>query len=107
MITKQELDSAIAECQGDPNPNAQTCLKLASYFTINDHLFGTEKPAEVVVSAPETYSREDRYSSETEFGQAVSKRNPSELMPLMDELMTTISVLQPRLYKSVMRRLED
>ena len=37
MITEEELQEAIAECQGQRNPNANTCLKLASYLTILDH----------------------------------------------------------------------
>ena len=37
MIKEEDLQEAIAECQGVRNPNANTCLKLASYYTILDH----------------------------------------------------------------------
>lgn len=106
MITKQDLDSAIAECQGDPNPNAQTCIKLASYYTINEHLFGNHaRPPE---PGPQ-FSMDSgtvTYESESEFSKAIAGKDLNEVMPLIDELMETIAVLQPRLYKSVMRRLE-
>ena len=42
MITEKDLQDAIAECQGERKPNANTCIKLAAYFTIYDHLFPKE-----------------------------------------------------------------
>ena len=41
MITEQDLREAIAECQGQRNPNANTCIKLAAYYTILQNM--TEK----------------------------------------------------------------
>ena len=40
MITVDELKAAIAEMQGERNPNAQTCIKLAAYYTILNELQG-------------------------------------------------------------------
>ena len=34
MITLDDLEAAIAECEGERNPNANTCIKLAAYYTI-------------------------------------------------------------------------
>ena len=107
MITKHDLECAIAECQGDPNPNAQTCMKLASYFTISDHLFEKPKEAELITE-PEGYSMEPgvvTYSGDSEFAQAIKGKDLNDVLPLIDELMQTASVLMPALYKSVMRRL--
>lgn len=107
MITKQDLDSAIAECQGDPNPNAQTCMKLASFYTIQDHLYGTKtEPEPVLLPQFSMDSGTVSYEGDSDFAKAVAGRPIDEILPLMDELMGTIAVLQPRLYKSVMRRLE-
>lgn len=104
MIREQELLDAIAECQGQRNPNANTCIKLASYYTILDHIEGkTEKPLELP-----TYSYDsapDAYTSDTEFGQRVSTMSYDDVMTVMDELMTTLSVVNPRLYNAVMRKL--
>ena len=37
MITRRDLLEAIDKCQGQKNPNANTCIKLAAYYTILDH----------------------------------------------------------------------
>ena len=39
MITEKDLQEAIAECEGQRNPNANTCVKLAAFYIIKDHLF--------------------------------------------------------------------
>lgn len=102
MIKEQELLDAIAECQGTRTPNANTCIKLASYYTILDHI--KEEPETIP-----TYSYSHSapiYTSETEFGKLIENMSEYEVMTIMDELMTTISVINPRLYKSVIRKLE-
>ena len=104
MITKHDLDCAIAECQGDPNPNAQTCSKLASYYTIYDHMYKQEQPQ---IEQEPTYSMDaGTVESDTDFGKAIADKTWTDVFPLMDELMTTLSVLHPALYRSVMRRLD-
>lgn len=103
MITKEALESAIAECKGDPDPNAQTCMKLASYYTIGDHLFGRQEDAPQF--SMDAGAEVVEYSGDSEFAQAVEGKSVSEIMPLIDELMQTVSVLIPPLYKSVMRKL--
>lgn len=104
MIKKEELQEAIAECQGQRNPNASTCMKLASYYTILDHMKEEPKVSEIP-----TYSfaapPEVHYESDTEFGQRVSNMDINDVMTVMDELMTTLSVINPRLYNGVMAKL--
>lgn len=103
MITKQDLQEAIAECQGARSPNANTCLKLASYYTILDHIESKEE----AVPTPQTfaYSYETRYSSETEFGRMLQEKPEAEVLQVVDELMETVRVMEPRLYKAFMRKL--
>lgn len=104
MITEKDLLEGIAECQGQRNPNASTCYKLASFYTILDHIKheGSTKnmPAQEYSYAPEIYQ------SNTEFGMAIADLSDYEVLEIMDELMTTLSVVQPRLYASVMRKLK-
>ena len=106
MIKEQELLEAIAECQGQRNPNSATCIKLASYYTILDHIQNKEEPK---VSEIPTYSYaappEVYYESDTEFGQKVASMDIGEVLAVMDELLTTLSVINPRLYNGVMRKL--
>lgn len=105
MITEQDLLSAIAECQGQRNPNANTCIKLAAYYTILNQMQGKE-PQEIPVYsfAAEPVKGVD-YSSNTEFCDRIAQKPPEEVYAIMDELMTALMVVNPRLYNSVMRKL--
>ena len=104
MITERDLREAIAECQGVRNPSASTCIKLAAFLTILDHL-----QEEAKEEPPQMYSYASfdgiDLDSGTEFAQAVSGLDPSEILPVMDELMTTLQAVNPRLYAGVMRRI--
>ena len=106
MIKEEDLQSAIAECQGTRNPNANTCLKLASYYTILDH---TKK--EEVVSPP-VYSYAgsntiDMSFSDSEFAKMADNKPTEGMLKLMDELMSTLRIVNPRLYASVMRKMAE
>lgn len=107
MITKQDLEEAIAECQGKRNPDANTCLKLAAFYTIRKELFGGEEGNVPMYSyshaAPEPVERIITYG-DSEFLEAVSGKNTADIMPIMDELMDAMKILQPRIYDSVMRK---
>lgn len=105
MITENDLHEAIAECQGSRTPNANTCMKLASYYTILDHIKNDKEepllPGYSFASAP-TF---ETYSSESEFGTIVKDIDYMECMRVLDEMMETIRILVPKLYDEVMRRL--
>jgi hypothetical protein len=108
MITVDELKAAIAECQGERNPNANTCIKLAAYYTILNELQG--KPDIIGYSsapAPEPIKETVDYYSETEFGQLVQDKPIKDVMAVMDELISVLSAIQPRLYSGVMRKLNE
>ena len=108
MITERDLEQAIAECQGERNPNAQTCIKLAAFYTIKHELFGkAEQLPGYSYAAPATVDTQIEYTSDTEFSRMIDGRNPDDVWPVMDELMSTIEVLMPRLYDGVMRKLQD
>lgn len=108
MITEHDLQEAIAECQGKRNPDASTCIKLAAFYTIRDHM----KEAGVMEDPQVSYSYASSndvniidYTSDTEFAEVINGRTVDEILPVIDELMTTLRVVNPRLYNSVMRRL--
>ena len=108
MITEKDLQEAIAECQGQRNPNASTCIKLAAFYTIRREMFGEEK--EVEQSHGYSYSPDPTGSlidnpSDSEFARAIDGRKQEEIWPLMDEMMDTIQAIHPRLYSAVMDRL--
>lgn len=107
MITRQDLESAIAECQGNPTPNANTCAQLASFYIIQDHMYGEQKKEVMPMqySMANEPTKSVNYHGESEFAEAIKGKDISEVMAVMDELMETLQVLQPRLYQGVMRRL--
>lgn len=108
MITEQDLQAAIAECEGQRNPNANTCIKLAAFYIIKEHMYGQPETYSYASQPQEIKSVEKSgvsYESNTEFGQLVYGMNENDLMILMDELMSTLQVVQPRLYESVIRKL--
>lgn len=106
MITEQALQEAIAECEGQRNPSANTCLKLAAFYTIRENMFPKKQEPNFYSMQSEPMTNEKvEYESKTEFGQVVSGMNVNEVIPVMDELMTTLKVLVPKLYDGVMRKL--
>lgn len=111
MITEIDLQEAIAECQGQRNPNASTCIKLAAFYTIRRELFGEGKdagplPGYSFLPDPQTTAESlIRNDSDSEFARAIDGRAQGEIWPLMDEMMDTIHAIHPRLYRAVMDRL--
>lgn len=115
MITEQALQEAIAECQGQRNPNRETCMMLAAFYTIQDHLYPKEGNADAGKTITPTYSYAEppepaeqvRYDSGTEFSDAIQGMEINDVLEIMDEAMTTIRALLPRLYAGIMRQLTE
>ena len=104
MIRESELLDAIKECHNDKNPDSKTCMKLASYYTILDHVTDSgdkgsyshsEKPGQV------------RYDSGSEFSYAIRGMDIIDILDVVDELMDTISILSPRLYRATLEKLKN
>ena len=105
MITEHDLDSAIAECQGRKNPDAKTCMMLAAFYTIRREMFGEEKEAEHYSYAPAPDRNIIDFDSDSEFARAVDGKLQEKIMPVLEELMETLRIIQPKLYHAVMDRL--
>lgn len=100
MITRADLDNAIAECQGRRKPDSATCIKLAAFYTIKQAMFGEEQGYSFA-PAPENIVE---INSGSEFANIVNGRKQNDVWPVIDELMTTLQIIQPRLYESVLSR---
>ena len=113
MITEKDLQEAIAECQGTRNPNSSTCIKLASFLTIQDHLFGKKEESTMLNKSEYSFASEPKpkevigYSSDTEFAQLINGREPNEVWKIIDELMSVLQAINPRLYNGVLRKIES
>ena len=105
MITREDLQAAIAECEGTRHPTASTCLKLAAFYTILNQMNGEEPVLE-----PARYS----YASEpaieygnSEFGRLVKEKGMARCFPVLDEMMSAMLVVDPKLYQSTLRKLRS
>lgn len=117
MITENQLNEAIAECNGQLHPNANTCIKLAAFYTIKNEMF--PKHGEMFPNNPQI---ENGYSytappgiadntidfdSDSEFAKAVNGRKTNEVMAKLDEVMTGLYVVNPPLYRRIMRDMTE
>ena len=77
MIKKDDLYEAIAECNGERNPNASTCIRLAAFYTILDHMEGREPVRDAVPYGSYSFASGDEvstivsYTGETEFANVI------------------------------------
>lgn len=95
LITRKDLLDAIEVCQGQKNPNANTCIKLAAYYTILDH-------------TPDT----DGYSfankpSDSEFMSVIKSKKMDEVLLVIDDLMEELQAVNPKLYYETMERFNE
>lgn len=111
MITENDLQEAIAECLGQRNPNANTCIKLAAFYIIRKEMFDSPEPIQLPAysgAGPvEEVETHVDYTSDSEFSQAINGMKASRAWKIMDELVGTLAILHPRLYEGVMREVEE
>lgn len=103
MLNIVELDEAIRDLEARP-PSLATCAKLADLYTVRGHLAGEETPT--VRVAPSSYSYAPPPEAQSDFLKAVVKKDPAGAWKIMDELMDTLMVVNPRVYESVMRKID-
>lgn len=92
LITRNDLIEAIEKCQGQKNPNATTCIKLAAYYTLLDHIMEREV----------SYSR----GPSNDFMSIVIRKKSDEVMSVMDDLMEELRETNPRLYNVTIEKLK-
>lgn len=101
MISKRELEEAIELCENAPM-SYQNCEKLATLYTIYDHLY-TERAPEIERVAEDKISA----SRNSEFLRMINGLPSLSVWSIMDELMKTLQVIQPRLYDGVMKKIQE
>ena len=122
MITEIDLQEAIAECVGRRNPDANTCIKLAAYYTIMRELYGEKNQSadagnmapSYSYSPPPTVDYSDEktisYSGDSEFSDVVNGMNINDVLTVIEELMEVLRVANSstgRLYNATLRKLKD
>ena len=103
MFSKNELLDAIDDLEMAP-ATYQNAEKLATFYTLYDHLYVREAPKNLVEMTREVTI--DRYG-DTEFLKAIDGMDAEKAWKIMDELMTTLMALQRKLYDATIDRLQQ
>ena len=115
MITEKDLQEAIAECKGKRNPDSSTCIKLAAFLIIQEHLYGKPSesesapamPAYSYAASPEQVETIIDYQSDTEFSTVIDGRRADDVWPVMEELMEVLRRTNKPLYNATIRKIQD
>lgn len=104
MITEKELMDAIRQCEQEPITQSKIA-KLADFYIIYDHLFG-EPYGDMYSSAghPETVIQTKGGS---DFLRSVNGKDADKVWLIIDELMDATKALHPRMYDSVLMKIEN
>lgn len=115
MIYEKDLDESIARYQGEVNPSINTCIKLAACYALKHELFGEPEQQEradyahsysFAAGPTETVETLIDYTGDTDFARAVDGKRAAEVWPVMDQLMSALRVVEPKIYTEVMRELK-
>ena len=83
------------------------CGKLADLYTIRRERTAPERQqAEAAVQTASEMPARVRASGSSDFMRAVAKVDFGAALDVLDELMSTLEIVNPKAYKSVMRKLD-
>lgn len=99
MISREELQEAIRECEAMPE-TYQNCEKLATFFAIYDHLYGEARPAVETVEESVIGNYGD-----SEFFRKISGQDAAKIWAEVNGLLDALQALNPQLYKNFMNRI--
>ena len=103
MFSKNELLDAIDDLEMAP-ATFQNAEKLATFYTLYDHLYCQREPE--IRTQPAREVTINRYGG-SEFLQAIEGKTAEDTWAIIDELMTTIKALQPKLYQATIDKIRD
>lgn len=101
MFTKNELLDAMDELEMSP-ATYQNCEKLATFYMLYDHLYGDKRPMFETVRQTIV----DEYGN-SDFLLSVAGSDAEKVFRILDELMESVKLLQPRLYEATLTMLND
>ena len=93
MISIEQITGEISALE-EETPTHAVMQKLAALYTVRDHMIIQTPTAETIVAV-----------SDSEFMQRAGGMDRTLFLRIMDELMATLSVVNPALYDSVLRML--
>lgn len=103
MFSKGELLNAIDELENSP-ATYQNAEKLATFYLLYDHLYVKKEPVNRIESVREVTI--DRYG-DSEFLQAIEGQKSEDIWMIIDDLMATLQLLNPKLYRATIDKLRE
>ena len=98
MISMEQITGEIAALE-EEKPTHTTMQKLAALYTVRDHMV-----IEPIKTVPEVVPE---YQTEDEFMRKLSGMRLANALPVLEELMQAVRVVNPRLYDSAVRKLSE
>ena len=106
MLDRREIDIEIArlEYMESSYPNY---AKLADLYTIREQMNRTES-----LNIHDNYGMSNTASkslnrNDSEFLMAIANKNSEDVLQIIDDLMDTMRVANPRVYNSVIRKIQS
>jgi len=103
MFSKVELLDAIDELENSP-ATYQNAEKLATFYLLYDHLYIQKEPLQRIEPTREVTI--DRYG-DSDFLEAITDKKSEDIWRIMDELMATLEMLQPKLYRATIDQIKE
>lgn len=96
MIDLDEINKTILQLESRDTTFA-ACEKLADLYIVRDHIIGQQQKQPVPLSI----------FGDSEFLKAVNGKNSVAVWEVMDELMESLKMVSPKVYVSVLRKLNQ
>lgn len=103
MFSRNELIEAIEELE-DNTATFQNCQKLATFYLLYDHLYGVNQ-----LNGGSQISRITVIGDygNSEFLESIAGQDAEKVFLIIDELMESVKLLQPRLFDATLTRIEE
>lgn len=105
MLDIREIEYWISRHEEEAS-SFSDCITLSALYSLRDRLKGEAPQIAAYSSAPAPEGPLGLYGP-SKFLQAVEGRPPADAWAVMDELMETLRVVNPRAYSSVLRKLQN
>lgn len=103
MFARTELEKAIKDLESK-SKSFSDCEKLSALYTVYDHHFAPKEQKESRAVYTETVI--DDYG-DSEFFETIRDREAGDVWEVMDELMMTLQLLDPKLYHATLRKIDS
>ena len=96
MLNIEEINKTILDLEQHDTTYA-VCEKLSWLYIVRDHLTNQQQKQPVPLSV----------SGDSEFLQAVDGKESTAAWLVIDDLMDTLKIVNPRVYESVLRKIRE